>query len=169
MKVCKGCTFPRHFCLVPRRARMGSDPGLHMFPFDVFPTRRDTRTTMVCPKRPRGRLLIGQNRCAVCTGPRELILPFFVPDDTRCAPNALSKCQGLHIHTEGRPGMGIISPCPRNGAQEGLKGASSVENLQGYGGKTADRASKTGCKWGKRGMRPWKNAMGRPFIHLRQA
>ena len=127
-KVCQGCTFPRHFCLVPRRARLGSDPGLHMFPFDVFPTRQDTRTAMGCPKRPRGRPLIRQNRCAVCTGPSELILPFFVPDDTRCAPNAISECRSLDIHIEERPGMSIMAPRPRSGAQEGLKGASSVEN-----------------------------------------
>jgi len=145
LEVHQGCTFPRHFCLVPRRARIGSDPGLHMSPFDVFPTRRDTRTTMVCPKRLRGRLLIGQNRCAVCTGPRELILPLFVPDDTRCAPNAISKCQGLHIYIEERPDMGIKAPRPRSGAQEGLKGASSVENLQVLEGRRLTGHRKPGA------------------------
>ena len=50
--------------------------------------------------------------------------------------------------------MGIKAPPARSGAQEGLKGASSVEHLQGFGGKTADRASKTGRKWGNRGVRP---------------
>ena len=150
MKVCKGCTFPRHFCLVPRRARMGSDPGLHMFPFDVFPTRRGTRTIMVCPKRPRGRLLIRQNRCAVCTGPRQLILPLFFPDDTRCAPNDISKCQSLHIHIEERPGMGIIAPRPWSGAQGGLKGASSVDNLQVLAGRRLTGHRKPGAN-GERG------------------
>ena len=56
--------------------------------------------------------------------------------------------------------MGIIAPRPWSGAQGGLKGASSVENLQVFGGKTADRASKTGCKWGKRGMGPRKMRWG---------
>ena len=156
MVVCQGCAFPGHFCLVPRRARLGSDPGLHMFPFDVFSTRQDTRTAMGCPKRPRGRPLIRQNRCAVCTGPSELILPFFVRDDTRCAPNAISKCRSLHIYIEERPGMGIRAPRPRSGAQEGLKRRLFGGNFVGFGGKTADRASKNGCKWGKRGMRPGK-------------
>ena len=31
--------------------------------------------------------------------------------------------------------MGIIAPRPRSGAQEGLKGASSVENLQVLAGR----------------------------------
>ena len=52
-----------------------------------------------------------------------------VPDDTRCAPNALSKYRSLHIPTEERPGMGIKAPPARSGAQEGLEGASSVDIL----------------------------------------
>ena len=68
------------------------------------------------------------------------------------------------MYIEERPGMGIRGPRPRSGAQEGLKGASSVENLQGLGGKTADRASKTGFQWGKGGMRHRKMRWGaRPF------
>jgi len=31
--------------------------------------------------------------------------------------------------------MGIKAPLPRSGAQEGLKDASSVEHLQGFGRK----------------------------------
>ena len=101
-------------------------------------------------KDPEKRLLIGQNRCAVCTGPRELILPLFVPDDTRCAPNAISKCQSLHIYIEERPGMGIIAPPPRSGVKEGMKGASSVENLQDLAGRRLTGHRKPGRN-GERG------------------
>ena len=83
---------------------------------------------MVCPKDPEEgcwSVKIGVLSALARGG---LILPFFVPDDTRCAPNVISKYHSLHIYIEERPGMSIMAPRPRSGAQEGLKGASSVKN-----------------------------------------
>ena len=114
---------------------MESDPGVSMFPFGVFPTRRATRTAMVCPKDPEEGCWSVNIGVLSALARGSSFLPFFVPDDTRCARNAISKCQSLHIHIEGRPGMAIIAPRPRSGTQEGMKGASSVENLQDLAGR----------------------------------
>jgi hypothetical protein len=46
--------------------------------------------------------------------------------------------------------MGIIAPRPRSGAQEGLKGASSVENLQVLAGRRLTGHRKPGAN-GERG------------------
>ena len=46
--------------------------------------------------------------------------------------------------------MGIIAPLPRSGAQEGLKGASSVENLQVLVGRRLTGHRKPGAN-GERG------------------
>ena len=72
-------------------------------------------------------------------------MSFFVPDDTRCAPDAIYKYQSLHIYIEERPGMGIKAPPARSGAQEGLKGASSVENLPVLAGRRLTGHKKSGA------------------------
>ena len=64
--------------------------------------------------------------------------------------------------------MGIKAPPARSGAQEGLKGASSVEVLPVLGGKWLT-GIKNRVQMGKEGHEASQNAMGRPSIHLRQA
>ena len=46
--------------------------------------------------------------------------------------------------------MGIIAPRPRSGAQEGLKGASSVENLQVLAGRRLSGHQKPGANGERR-------------------
>ena len=72
-------------------------------------------------------------------------MSFFVPDDTRCAPDAISKYQSLRIYIEERPGMGIKAPPAKSGAQEGPKGASSVEILPVLAGKRLTGHQKSGA------------------------